>query len=423
MGWTTAAMDIRYGHFLMRMTKNGNPGSKIDAVNQMKFCVFLFCLLALCAAAFSGSATAPVMPTITPVHVPDGGIQPQTAVDRAGTLHMIYFKGDASAGDIEYAERKAGATDFSAPIRVNSQLGSAMAIGTVRGPQLAVGREGHVYVVWMGSKQAKPTGPNGADPILFSRLDDSGKAFEPQRNLMQYATGINGGLSVAADQASGDVYVMWHATGETPGEATRRVYVARSTADGKVFARESAASPAAIGACGCCGMRGFVDDRGAVYILYRAAGDNVHRDMTLLVSTDHAKTFRATMVAPWKLDACPMSTNYLSEADGRVFAAWETMGQVYFDEINPRTFDLSGAFSAPGDAQDRKHPAVAANSRGEVLLAWTEGTAWSRGGTLAWQLYDEAGKPIGAEGHANGVPVWGLPSIVADRDGNFTILY
>lgn len=389
----------------------------------MRFAGALGFVLALGGIALSRSATVPVMPTITAVHVPDGGIQPQTAVDRAGVLHMIYFKGDASAGDIEYVERKAGTADFSEPIRVNSQPSSAMAIGTVRGPQLAVGREGHVYVVWMGSKQAKPTGPNGSDPILFSRLDDSGKVFEPQRNLMQYATGINGGLSVAADQASGDVYVMWHATGEIPGEANRRVYVARSTDDGKVFVRESAASPAAIGACGCCGMRGFVDDRGAVYVLYRAAGDNVHRDMTLLVSNDHAKTFRATNVAPWKLDACPMSTNYLSEADGHVFAAWETMGQVYFDEINPRTFELSAAFSAPGYAQDRKHPAVAANSRGDVLLAWTEGTAWSRGGTLAWQLYDEAGKTIGAEGHAAGVPVWGLPSIVTERDGNFEILY
>lgn len=378
------------------------------------------------AVALAGGANTNTignkMPKIMAVHVPRGGIQPQTAVDREGVLHMIYFKGEPSAGDIEYVERKQGATDFSAPIRVNTQSGSAMAVGTVRGPQMALGRDGEVFVVWMGSKDAKPTGPKGADPILFSRLDVSGKAFEPQRTLMQYSTGINGGLSVAADQR-GDIYAMWHAMGATPGEANRRVYVARSTDNGKTFAREYPVSPAALGACGCCGMRGFVDGNGAVYILYRTAGDNVHRDMTLLVSSNHAKTFLAKTIAPWQLDACPMTTNYLSEADGRVFAAWETMGQVYFDEIDPRSFALSDAFSAPGDARDRKHPAVAANSRGQVLLAWTEGTAWSRGGSLAWQLYDEAGKPIGAKGHADDVPVWGLPSVVPQRDGNFTILY
>ncbi|HKQ88573.1 MAG TPA: sialidase family protein, partial [Candidatus Acidoferrales bacterium] len=317
----------------------------------MKFLGILALLLAAGAVVLASAArTTPIsteMPKITAVHVPDGGIQPQTAMDREGVLHMIYFAGDPAAGDAEYVDRKPGASDFSAPIRVNSQPGSVLAVGTVRGPQMALGRDGEVFVVWMGSKKAKPTGPKGADPILFSRLDDSGKAFEPQRNLMQYATGINGGLSVAADQ-TGNVYAMWHAMGATPGEDNRRVYVARSTDNGKTFERENAVSPAPLGACGCCGMRGFVDDRGTLYILYRAAGEKIHRDMTLLVSTDHAKTFRSAKVAPWELNACPMSTNDLSEADGRVFAAWETMGQVYFDEINPRTFALSAAFSAPG---------------------------------------------------------------------------
>ena len=373
------------------------------------------------AYSHAARATAAALPQITTLHLPDG-IQPQTAVDSKGVLHMIYFKGDPSAGDIEYVTRQPGASSFSAPLRVNSQTGSAIAIGTVRGPQMAVGRDGRVFVVWMGSKQAKPSGPSSADPILFSRLDDRHSAFEPQRNLMQYATGINGGLSVAADQA-GNVYAIWHANGSVPGEANRRVYLAHSADDGATFARENPVSPASLGACGCCGMRGFVDDRGSLYILYRAAAENIHRDMTLLVSTDDGSTFRASSVAQWQLDACPMTTNYISQGYGRVLSAWETSGQVYFDEIDPRSFALSAAFAAPGPANDRKHPAVAANSHGQILLAWTEGTAWSKGGSLAWQLYDDAGKPTGDAGHSEGVPVWGLSSIAADRAGNFTILY
>lgn len=380
--------------------------------------------------AAKAAASASALPKINAERLPDG-IQPQTAVDSRGTLHMIYFKGDPSAGDIEYVTRQPGAPNFSAPIRVNSQSGSAIAIGTVRGPQMALGRDGRVFVVWMGSKQAKPSGPGGADPILFSRLNNQHSAFEPQHNLMQYATGINGGLSVAADQASADVYVMWHATGSTPGESNRRVYLARSTDDGATFARENPVSPAALGACGCCGMRGFVDDRSSLYILYRAAAKNIHRDMTLLISTDHGRTFRTTDLAQWQLDACPMTTNYISESDQHVFSAWETAGQVYFNEIDPRSFALSPVFAAPSPApgpasaptNDRKHPAVAANSRGQILLAWTEGTAWSKGGSLAWQLYDESGKPIAAEGRADGIPVWGLPSIVTGPSGDFTILY
>jgi len=42
------------------------------------------------------SSTA--IPHITLLRTPDGGIQPQTVLDRDGVLHMIYFKGDASGG-------------------------------------------------------------------------------------------------------------------------------------------------------------------------------------------------------------------------------------------------------------------------------------------------------------------------------------
>src|SRR5256885_8710927 len=87
---------------------------------------------------------------------------------------------------------------------------SAVAIGTVRGPQIAVGRNGSVYVIWFGSR--KPSDASGASmPVFFSRLNDSRTAFEPQRNLMQYAKGGDGGLSIAAD-ARGNVYAAWHAT-------------------------------------------------------------------------------------------------------------------------------------------------------------------------------------------------------------------
>ncbi len=372
-------------------------------------------------ATHSTRANTSVIPKITVLRTPRGGIQPQTMLDRDGVLHMIYFKGDASAGDIEYVWRKSSGEDFSPPIRVNSEPEGAVAVGTVRGPQMAVGRNGRIYVIWFGAR-AQSADPTNKMPVLFSRLNDSHTAFEPQRNLMQYTRGGDGGLSVAAS-TRGEVYAVWHAMGEQPGEDHRRVYLARSTDDGKTFAREVPISPAALGACGCCGMRAFADERGVVFILYRTATERIHRDMTLLISTDRGARFRAMTVGPWELNACPMSTAYLNEGGQRVLAAWETAGQVYFDEIEPNSLKLLSSIAAPGASANRKHPAVAANSDGQVLLAWAEGTGWQKGGSLVWQLFDEAGKPIGAEGRATGVPVWGLSSVVADRQGNFTIVY
>lgn len=383
---------------------------------------FLAVLAAVAAAVCLMPSSPRPVRQVTLMRTPHYGIQPQTAVGSNGVVHMIYFDGDPSAGNVEYVRRGPGAGNFSTPIRVNSQPGSAMAVGTVRGPQMALGRTGRVYVVWCGSSKAIPRGRGGATPVLFSRLNGSGTAFMPQRNVVEYTQGVDGGLSVAADRG-GNVYVVWHGMAKMPGEAHRRVYLARSTDDGKTFAREVPISPASLGACGCCGMRAFVDSGGTLNVFFRAATGGIHRDMTLLVSTDRGRTFRAARVARWKLDACPMSTDDLTADGRRLLAAWETAGQVYFGEIAPGSLKLLAAVAAPGRPNDRKHPAAGANSRGRVCLAWTEGTAWLKDGSLAWQIFDRTGQPIGPEGHATGVPVWGMPSVFTGPHGNFTIVY
>ena len=378
-------------------------------------------LLGTAIAFHTIRASAPSVPKVTLLRTPNQGIQPQTVFDANGVLHMIYFKGDVSAGDIEYVRPDPSGYGFSEPIRVNSEPRSAVAIGTVRGPQLSVGRNARAYVIWFGP-QAKSGDPTATMPVFFARLNDSGTAFEPQRNLMQYARGGDGGLSVAAD-LRGNVYSVWHAMGAEPGDGNRRVYLAHSADDGKTFAREIPISPPALGACGCCGMRAFADERGTLYVLYRAAAEGVHRDMTLLVSTDRGSTFRTATVAPWEVNACPMSTAYLSEGGHRVLAAWEKAGEVYFEQIDANSLAVSPPIGAPDDATNRKHPALAANANGKVLMAWTEGTGWHKGGSLAWQLFDSAGKPLAAKGSLPGIPAWDLPAVFADRDGNFTVVY
>src|SRR5262249_27151182 len=198
-------------------------------------------------------------------------------------------------------------------IRVNSQPGSAVATGTIRGAQLAIGRSGRVHVAWNGSRQAEPLGPNGSMPMLYARLDDAGAAFEPQRNLMHDGGALDGGGTLAADRA-GNVWVAWHGMGEVKGEEHRRVYVAHSRDDGKTFAREAPAWNEPTGACGCCGMRAFAGDSGALYMLYRAATESVDRDMVLLVSRDAGRTFQGSRIDNWKLNACPMSSESIAQS-------------------------------------------------------------------------------------------------------------
>jgi hypothetical protein len=228
---------------------------------------------------------------------PDGGIQPQAAADEKGTLHLVYFKGEPGSGDLFYVRREAGQGQFSRAIRVNSRPGSAVATGTVRGGQLALGKGGRAHVAWNGSgKDAESRG------MLYARLNDEGTAFEPQRNLMRETSILDGGGTVAAD-ATGNVYVAWHGqkAGDDPQEAERQVWVARSADEGKTFAKEKPAWSEPTGVCACCSTRAFADTKGALYVLYRSATARVNRDIYLLCSTDAGGSFRGALVHRWKV--------------------------------------------------------------------------------------------------------------------------
>jgi hypothetical protein len=337
------------------------------------------------------------------VRTPDGGIQPQAVVDSQGTVHLIYYKGDSGAGDVFYVKRNSTASEFSKPIQVNSQRGRAIAAGSIRGAQLAVGKNARVHVAWDGmGKGATKANIGGKDvaPLLYTRLNEAGTAFEPERNVITYVAGLDGGSSVAAD-AEGNVYVAWH--GSAPDnqdkEAGRALFVARSTDEGKTFQRE-----------------------GAVYILFRAATGNTDRGETLLVSRQPGADFEIAYSHPWTATICPMSSASLTETKSGVLAAWETGDNVFFATIDPKSMQMS-RLASPLAGLKRKHPVAVANASGETLFVWTEGTGWAKGGSVAWQLYDKEGNAVGEKGRAPGVPVWGLPTAYAKPDGSFTIVY
>jgi hypothetical protein len=259
--------------------------------------------------------------------------------------------------------------------------------------------------------------------MLYARLNDAGTAFEPQRNIIQFAVGLNGGGSVAADE-SGNVYVAWHAPAPgDEGEERRRVWIAHSADEGKNFSREKQASSQATGVCGCCGMRAFADSKGSVFMLYRSATERVHRDMYLLTSIDHGANFHGQDISPWEIGICPMSSASFAQASRDVLPAWETNGQVYYARIDSETGKQSQPIGAPGKPGDRKHPAVAGNAKGETILVWTEGMGWNRGGSVAWQVYDQTGKPTAHKGKADGVPTWSLVAVFTRSDGGFTVVY
>jgi hypothetical protein len=208
------------------------------------------------------------------------------------------------------------------------------------------------------------------------------------------------------------------------GENNRKVWVAISNDDGKSFAAEKPAWSENTGACGCCGMRGFTDRDGNAFFLYRAASDKINRGMYVLKSSDRGAFFAGQQLDNWKIDHCPMSSLAFAEGPNGVVAAWDNDGQVFFtDRLFTKRSDEMLPRSAPGNGTDRRHPALAFNKNGDMILVWTEGTAWQRGGALAWQVYDKTGKATESGRRPNAIPVWGLPAVIAEADGRFTIIH
>jgi hypothetical protein len=395
----------------------------------MKTGFILAAILGLALSHGASSVATTVPAAVTLIRVPGNGIQPEASVDSRGVLHLLYFSGEARAGNLFYVRSTDYGVTFSAPLRVNSQEGSAIATGTIRGGQLAVGRDGRVHVAWNGSDSATPRGllnPASGEPgapFLYARSTLDGKGFEPQRSLPRRSYGIDGGGSIAAD-ARGHVYAAWHAlaVGGANGENHRLVWIARSDDDGKTFGEEHPAWREMTGACSCCALR-MLSGPNALYLLYRSATAVTHRDLYLLESNDQGRSFHGSRVQPWEIGACPMTSMSVTSSRSRVLGAWETAGQVYFGVIDAQAARIPSPVAAPGEGGTRKHPRLATSANGHVLFAWTDGTAWARGGSVAWQLFDAAGRAVGVKGQTAGLPVWSFAAPIARPDGAFVILY
>src|SRR5262249_52342908 len=154
---------------------------------------------------------------------------------------------------------------------------------------------------------------------------------------------------------------------------------------GKTFEAERRINPEPSGACACCGLKIFSDQR-RIHLVYRIARGGSERDEQWLASNDQGNTFRLVLSHPWKATICPMSSACLGSAGPRTVAAWENRGRIWFSTLDPETGKTGDPISPTGSAQ--KYPVAVADATGPLLLVWVEGAGWQKGGSLAWQLFD-----------------------------------
>lgn len=360
------------------------------------------------------------------MRIPHSGIQPQVQVDGSGKLHLVYYAGEAAAGDLFYVALDRENGSWSDPVRVNSTPQSAVAGGTIRGAHMSLGKNDRVHVSWFGSARVAPKTPEGQHPqapLMVTRMNDSRDGFEPERNVMTWTKDLDGGGSIAADK-EGNVYVAWHGRGHSrlKGEMGRGIFLATSRDKGKTFEREIQVREAPPGSCACCGMRVAIHPDGQLHIVYRGLQNEV-RPMVDLWSADGGNTFEKVIFNPWRIKACPMSSVNLLPIGNELLIATEQEQSI---KLNIRSQnDLSmRQFPEHPTLWNGKHPSAAADPDGNLLLTWSEGAGWAQGGTLRWVILDKTGTEIAQNPNEDqpAIPVWSFPKALYFNQG-FRIIF
>ena len=110
-----------------------------------------------------------------------------------------------------------------------------------------------------------------------------------------------------------------------------------------------------------------------------------------------------------------MSSASLINTPNGVLAGWEMEKGIGFSTV------IDTESVTPSGIGKRKHPSLAQNASGTILLAWAENSGWEKGGSLAWQRFKDR-KPDGEVQHGGAIPVWSMPAAIAVGD-KFYIIY
>ena len=316
-------------------------------------------LVCLVIATFVAGCTADATTNVSVLYaeLDRAAVTPSARVDASGRVHVVYVKGN----DLYYSSSGDTGSSFAPAVRVNRRANFAAA-GLFRGPELAMGEDGTIHIVWYNRawQQDLPRLDYG---VMYSRAA-AGQPFEPERNL---SAGPADGYSIGV--AGNYVTVLWHTDDQ--------LWQAASSDGGSRFQSQalSAGLP-----CECCDTAIQVDRSGEVSIMYRDRTEN-RRDMfrvNLVAERTGAQKVRLDDDS-WIIEACPVSGADFTRRSGRDVAAWEHRGRILLATIER---DHASA-SLPIDLGQGKFPVLALTEH-QLLVAFKSGR------TLKWTLRDAA---------------------------------
>jgi hypothetical protein len=326
--------------------------------------------------------------------VPNNGAVPDAEIAPDGTVHLVYVVGE----DVFYAKSADEGRTFSPPLRANSEPKTAHPANMFRGPDVALGKDGRTHVIWYSNGYQRKL-PKNQWGVRYGFIDANGKAFSQTTNLNHVPSD---NYSLAAD-ARGRVAIFWMTDG---------LFLHESLDNGVTFATPRRVTIA--DTCECCASRAAFLPDGTLLCVYRDKEKN-ERDMFVLLQPALSPDFTRSKlsVAPWQVNACPMTGTFVAPATSGLVAAWETKGQVYFARCDKAGRKI-GSLEVAAGKRGGKWPIALAASDGTLLVTW------KRGNAVEWQLFDSDDKPVGEVQSAPGKNPHRHAAIVT-RNGEFRI--
>ena len=129
-------------------------------------------------------------PNVTVLRAPADAKLPQVAVDNSGTLHLVYYMGSMTSGDLFHVSRAPDATDWSPPQQVNSRPHGVTGAGPIDGGQIAIDPDGRLHITWFYNNPMR---------FYYTRSDGAGGFEEQQVLSVKDEGGVESGPTVTAD--------------------------------------------------------------------------------------------------------------------------------------------------------------------------------------------------------------------------------
>ncbi|HED67137.1 MAG TPA: exo-alpha-sialidase [Planctomycetes bacterium] len=393
----------------------------------MKITLLVSTLLAF-ATAFGPLSAAQDLPegAVVGMRCPGGGVQPKIAQSKEGDVYLIYFKGEAAAGDLFFVHSEDEGKTFSEPLRVNSEPGTVDggAMG-LRGGDIRITKNGTVHVAWIGSARTVEGDDPKARPLLYARLLAGADAFEPARVLSGKFVGLDVAPTIAIGRSR--LLIFWHApvlgaTEKRGGQLPRRIYAVASEDRGATFSEPKAVNDEKLGVSAGCGMHAEVAKKGRISVMYREQNPP-NRDFRILTTEDDGETYDTFLGDQQRIRKSPRTDiGGTLSVRGPLFA-WGNFDSVWWTRLNKDNGKIVPPLGARKKEAWRGHPDIISNERA-VIMAWCEGDERGKTTRIGWQGYDLRNRfPIGL-GIIPDVPANTTPALFLRRSSRgFTIVY